>query len=531
MAGLQLGNAGSGPRSRGLVKGPIERELKLDVDSEFQLPDVTTVAGLSLVTQPVKTLLTHYYDTAQMDLARWGTTLNYRTSSAKAGTWTVKLNCGEQGNSTNCYEIDLSGEPDLVPEPALSLTMGIRRGQALEQVAKLTTTRRAHLVLDPGGSQLVELDDDTVDYVTMTLPERRGSFREIEVELIAANLAGGSSALDSEWKHSLYSLFTDSGAKRNDGRPKLLRILFDDTPPVLQAAPKTKKASTMAELLTAIVEANLHRLLTHEAGIWVGHDPEDIHQARVATRRLRSNLKILEPLFNAGRCAAATVSGLKPLASLLGQVRDADVLGARLRAERHQVEVSDRALVDELSDLLHEERLRAHSALLVQLGSESHGQLIGDLFAILDDPPLIDPNAPAATVLLPLLAGRWASLDKAVRKLPEQPSDTELHAIRIKAKRCRYTGEMCGAVLDAKAQHLTKSVASLQEILGELQDASVTRKWLRVAALDGGSNRAMVAGQLIETQRTRAKMARHQWESAWAAASDKKVTQWLLPSL
>ena len=74
---------------------------------------------------------------------------------------------------------------------------------------------------------------------------------------------------------------------------------------------------------------------------------EDVHQARVAARRLRSNLKtfgrLLDPVW-----VKHVRSDLKWLSSALGELRDADVLAENLREAPPQ-------LLRELAD----ERARA----------------------------------------------------------------------------------------------------------------------------------------------------------------------------
>ena len=67
-----------------------------------------------------------------------------------------------------------------------------------------------------------------------------------------------------------------------------------------------------------------------------GGDPEDVHQARVATRRLRSDLRTFGD-FVYEEWATSLRAELRWLGAELGEVRDAEVLLARLRADITQL--------------------------------------------------------------------------------------------------------------------------------------------------------------------------------------------------
>jgi len=535
------------------VTPPIERELKLNVSQDFHLPDVTTVPGLSMVTKPEKTLVASYYDTSALDLARWGATLRYRATPGGSGEWTVKLqppgdSKGPEGPAdgaatTDRYEIEFEAGPGRVPRRALELTSGLRRGRPLAVVAELTTVRRAHLILDPDGHQLAEMDDDTVEFTTTTDPVRKGVFREIEVELLTAPAGAaaspenaddgtdgydGAGGADSGWTRSLYSLLSASGARRNDGTPKLMRALGVVPSPLL-ASPPISASATVSELVSATLEAGLHRLLRHEVGVRLGADIEDVHQCRVATRRLRADLRTLGAVLEP-EPVAAVVERLEVLGAALGEVRDADVLGLRLRSMGARLDPADRDDLEGLIGLIHRERTSAHRRLVRRLGGADHGRLMDSLFDLWDNPPLRVPDKGAADTARGLVSDRWSTLAEAVADLADQPADEALHSIRKKAKRCRYAADMVTPLLGKRALRLSKAVAEVQDILGEVQDASVAIEWLRGSARSGGQGRALVAGQLIGMEASRAEAARQDWSRAWKKTSHKEKVKWLAPS-
>ena len=94
-------------------------------------------------------------------------------------------------------------------------------------------------------------------------------------------------------------------------------------------------------------------------------------------------------------------------------------------------------------------------------------------------------------------------------KLPEEPSNEELHAVRKKGKRARYAAELAGR------DKLVKRAKKLQDVLGEHQDAVVAAERLRELAVGAAPEQALVAGRLVECEEERRLEARAAWPKAW----------------
>ena len=80
-------------------------------------------------------------------------------------------------------------------------------------------------------------------------------------------------------------------------------------------------------------------LLAHDPGTRLGRDPEELHQARVATPRLRAVLRAAKPLLDPDWTQALRTE-LSWLADALGPV-DLDVLLERLRGELEDFEPAE----------------------------------------------------------------------------------------------------------------------------------------------------------------------------------------------
>src|SRR5258705_12274945 len=89
--------------------------------------------------------------------------------------------------------------------------------------------------------------------------------------------------------------------------------------------------STLDHVLAAI-KAQVEAIHAHEAGARNGRDPEDVHQMRVAVRRLRAILRASRSLFDPN-WADRLRRDLKWLGTAPGPGRDLYVLHADLGAQ------------------------------------------------------------------------------------------------------------------------------------------------------------------------------------------------------
>jgi CHAD domain-containing protein len=96
-----------------------------------------------------------------------------------------------------------------------------------------------------------------------------------------------------------------------------------------------------------------------------------------------------------------------------------------------------------------------------------------------------------------LIYGRWASV-QAFAPLLEGAPVSVLHALRIECKRLRYTLEFFSEVLAPSAAQVIKAVVSLQDHLGDLNDADVANAMLSdflfVPRPDGEGGRLIAPG-------------------------------------
>jgi CHAD domain-containing protein len=261
----------------------------------------------------------------------------------------------------------------------------------------------------------------------------------------------------------------------------------------------------------AVIAAQVGELIAHDPGTRLGADPEELHQVRVATRRLRAVLRAARPLLDTEWSESLRVE-LAWLGAALGPVRDLDVLLERLRAEIAELEPQERRAAGRFLRLLENERGVARAALLDALTSDRYAELLTRLEAA-----AVAPRARAADVPLKEIAAReFRKLRKAVRALPVDPPDDELHAVRIRGKRSRYAAELAEGVVGKPARRFVRDAKRFQDVIGEHQDAVVAEERLR-GLLEGAAGQwaYFAAGRLVERERERRRRARAELPGVW----------------
>lgn len=502
----------------------LEREVKLDVWLGFAFPDLDDLGDLSElgggveVGPPVtRRLRATYYDTADLRLVRSGITVRHRLGDGTG--WTVKLPADGNGDGAVVRaERTFKGKAGAVPSAVDDVVVAWRRGAPLAVVARFDTERRVRVVTGPGGAVLAEVVDDEVsvyegDHLAMR-------FREIEVEQGSAD---GSSAVAA-----LVDRLVGAGAGRSTHPSKLARALGPraSAPGDLDVAPLGERPSA-GDVLRAGLARSATLVVAHDAGVRAGVDVEAVHQARVGTRRLRSDLQAFGPLLLPA-WAADLRRELSWLADALGDVRDADVLLARLDRRVESLDAGERGAGGLLVERLRAERADAVARLAAVLDDERYVALLDRLIDAVHDPAVTkEACRPAAKVLGRLAAEPWHRLRSAVADLGDDPTDDELHRVRIRAKRVRYAAELASLSAGKGARRFAKAVAALQDVLGGRNDAIVTEEWLRRAAAEVPPAPAALALRLAEVERASVEAADLDWAESWQAVTAKGLRSWM----
>jgi CHAD domain-containing protein len=458
-----------------------EKTTRLTLPGEpHELEALAEPVGSSLFT-------TVHYDTPGHALTGAGVSLRRRLENGKS-TWLLTLPRGQS--------VDLPGGPAKPPAPIRALLGALVRDLPLEPVATFRT-RRSTLRVREEGADAADIFADSV-----ALMEGRRvatSFSEIEV----APLNGKRAAVRRVVKRLI-----DQGARRGEQRPALFKTLGlvpDSTPKA------DRKSAPPLESLGALLAAQLRAVQSHDPGVRLGTDPEDLHRLRVAVRRSRAILRAARPLLDE-QWVDTLRAELRWLGQALGPVRDLDVLLAHLRDEIGALDADEAFAAERLVHALESEREVARAALLEALDSNRYLALLDALGEAADQ-----PRPSGRTVGLDELAGlAFRDLRKAGKGLGPRPSDEELHKLRIKTKRARYVAELAAGTVGKRADRFVTRARALQDLVGAHQDAVVASARLReLSRKTRGDRVAFAAGRLVERGEARRREARSAVPKAW----------------
>lgn len=272
---------------------------------------------------------------------------------------------------------------------------------------------------------------------------------------------------------------------------------------------------SIGEVLRRCLGTDVARLIASDPVARVGEDTEGVHQARVASRRLRSHLATFADVLRP-RPADRLSKDLRWLGRALGVIRDLDVLRGRLASSVKAIDPLSREGGLELLAHADEERRAATSALDEVLRSARYRALLERLAAAVAAPPFRrSAGLPADQFLSEAISSRYQALQASIGALPPAPLDVELHAVRILAKPTRYAAEAGVAVLGSRCARFAKRVTELCDDLGDLNDGSRMSLWLDAAGAEPSVASTVARVRAIEIGR----MA--DARSAWVATNAK----------
>jgi CHAD domain-containing protein len=114
----------------------------------------------------------------------------------------------------------------------------------------------------------------------------------------------------------------------------------------------------------------------------------------------------------------------------------------------------------------------------------------------------------------------WRKMCKAAKRTDTRSPDDQLHALRIRVRRCRYTVETGLHVLGPPAAKLASKLSQLQQALGEQHDAVVAQDYIKRVAAKARATR--VGAALLDRERRVDFRCRRAWPKAWAKVKRAK---------
>jgi len=232
----------------------------------------------------------------------------------------------------------------------------------------------------------------------------------------------------------------------------------------------------------------------------IDKDVEALHQARVATRRLREALPLVvrtAPDPEERRALLQVKKIVHGVTRVLGAVREMDVALAIVdecaardpdllpatTLVRPLIEQDRSARLADMRDRLDVARFRKASRHLAQFA-----------------PPGPKGDGPHAR-LASRVAARSRALRAAVAEAGVLYATDRLHAVRLAVKKLRYTLELAAEIDRWPARHLIVFLKHMQDVLGRIHDLDVVARYTRLvlAQPDLAGKARSAADRLLET--------------------------------
>lgn len=410
-----------------------------------------------------------YFDTPDEALKAAGYGARLRTVGGHT-TLTLKANIDVGDGLHRRLEIEAPATSSLDPgdwpesDARSRLVEAIGEQRLIESFVVGQQRRERTIALGASGATvaIASLDAGEVDY----LGQVAGELRHFEVEL----RDGAEADL-----RALAKRLTASGLARPENRSKL-ELARD----MVDAAARVAPHDSWSDAARKLLRKHLVRMLEREGATRAG-DVLALKQMRVATRRMRATWRVFGSAFGGGH-AQRFDADLRRVAGLLGAVRDLDVLLET---------VVDRADVATMAASWRARRDAAFDELMRYLDSGAYRRFVDEFLAGTAARAFWhagkharDEVGEQASASLEIARQRMLNAAENARGSNEQLA---WHALRIAAKRMRYSLEAFRDVLDERAAtDFIEHLRTLQDTLGEMNDASVAAReaasWLTSAA-------------------------------------------------
>lgn len=395
----------------------------------------------------------------------------------------------------------LSGEWKLVPEPQSKFERALVMWQQARGQGQLLTPRQRALCLqvaertDMYGRRaraLLALDEGATQEeagLQAGLSQRRvrywlAAYRERQLGIlpsrILAEAAGEASPLSAE-PHPVAEEHVAGAVSATEAEGE--QTVTQGRHPGLDAD------DLMVEAAHKVLSHHFRQMLKHEAGTRAGEDIEELHDMRVATRRMRAAFGVFAGYLDPDE-TGRHLRGLKRTGRKLGAVRDLDVFWEKTEHYLESLPKGRPVDLEPLRGVWQQERERAREQMIGYLDSERYDRFREAFGTFLESPTAgelpvlpdgVEPRPHRLRFVGPLLIYERLNAVQAYEGWvtgPDVPLE-RLHALRIAAKGLRYTLEFFVEILGAEARVLIEQIKGLQDHLGDLQDAVVASALLR----------------------------------------------------
>jgi CHAD domain-containing protein len=233
---------------------------------------------------------------------------------------------------------------------------------------------------------------------------------------------------------------------------------------------------TMAEAGRKALLNEFVKMLHHEAGSRAGEDPEEVHDMRVAIRRMRSTLGLLADYYKT-KAITPYLKDMRKIARALGAVRDLDVMIADIQRYGETRAPEMGSALQPICDALDQQRIEARKELIRLLDKGSYRRFVEDFAGFVTK---TGKGARAVETdeihpfrvrhLLPRLIYEHLAAVRAYDGAVADADPLTLHALRIEFKRLRYVVSIFTDVLGGSINDYIDELKAIQDHLGGIAD-------------------------------------------------------------
>ena len=484
-----------------------------------------TIDGLTLEPRTTQQIFDTYLDTDDWSIHRAGFALRVRSESGTSEATLKSLHSAstEVADRLELTETLESSDSEAIRElvgPVGARVSAVSGARALLPLFELRTSRQRFAVRKSGEPS--PLGEIALDETVISRPHGEPQASMLRVEVEALTEVHGPLRSLVKTLRSNCALEAASDTKYSLGLKSV-----GLAPPAHESAVSAVDASmTVVE----VAMANLRRYLAawhlHEPGARLGDDPEELHDLRVAGRRLDAILRQFQSFLPAEFLKVRAT--LKTVLSALGHARDLDVALSELQDFKRQLPKSDRVGIEPLKEHLISERTRIRAQMLRVLDSTWVQSNLQELTMVLAAPGAAREGSGADLALHAspgLIRRRFRKLRKRADRLGADSSTEQYHEVRGQVKKLRYALEAVSALYGRPADDMIRALRRWQENLGVQQDAAVAIQ--RLNALAGAKPKGLPAetlflmGRLAERHLGTAGQARKRCATGYAKVRNK----------
>ena len=500
---------------------PSAQEQPIEIEAKFSVADAgiltklakqsTALPGYRFGATSHKEVVDAYLDTPDHRLLRTGYQLRTRVVD---GEWRATFKTRDVGSDIGIYrrlEIEEPLAENAIPTKVGNLPEAIVEALAgiaakseplvmlcvleqTRQVRAVTSTTRGHKRSEATPLAVLSLDEIRIRQQMEGAILARAY--EIEVEL-----ASGVDVAELQVLADRFMGVFDLTPSTESKLERALAILSRHPAESPESWQGLRAEMHMGEACRIIWHEQFMKLLLNEAGVRYSDDPEYVHDARVAIRRARAAARIYQGYFKP-KAIRRHMQHLRKTARLLGAVRDMDVAIAKLERYQQKTRRRNKADLQETLSAWRSRRAAAFAALIEWLDSNKYARFVGEFLAFCRTPNagIVDMQPHSGEEVTPFQVRHVAptmlvSNFERVRTyevwfdLPDAVPVETLHRLRIECKYLRYNLEFMAGLLGPESAGVIDLLRKLQDDLGDLNDAVVSRQLL---SADAASNESTV---------------------------------------